>query len=94
MSNFQASTRMDSKGRLLLPRRVRDTMELKAGDTLFLRYESESGIVRLAKAPNPFDVLAEEAEREYEAGGTVSIRDHAKKRGLRRDEHCPRASQP
>jgi AbrB family looped-hinge helix DNA binding protein len=86
MSSFQVSARVDSKGRLLLPRRVRDTLELKAGDTLFLRYESKSGIVRLAKVRNPFDVLVEEAEREYEAGETVNIRDHAKKPGFRRDE--------
>lgn len=86
MSSFRTTARVDSKGRLLLPRKVRDSLSLNTGDTLFLHYESKSGIVRLAKASNPFDVLAKEAEKEFQAGKTVDIREYAKKRGIALDE--------
>lgn len=86
MSSFEVTAKVDSKGRLLLPRKVRDTLRLNAGDTLFLKCESKSRIIRLAKAHNPFDVLAEEAESEFEAGKTMNIREHAKRRGIALDE--------
>ena len=86
MGVFRATAKLDSKGRLLLPRKLRDSLSLNAGDTLFLQYESKSGVVRFAKASNPFDVLAEEAVKEYEAGKTMDLRDYAKTRGIKLDE--------
>ncbi len=83
---IHSTAKVDSKGRLLLPRKLRESLGLNTGDTLFLQYESKSGIVKLAKASNPFDVLAEEAEKEFEAGKTTALRDYAKKLGIKLDE--------
>ena len=65
---------------------LRDSLRSSSGDTLFLQFESESGIVRLAKASSPFDVLADEAEKELEAGRTTNIREYARQRGIAPDE--------
>ena len=86
MSSYRMTAKMDNKGRLLLPRKLRDSLRLSSGDTLFLQFESKSGIVRLAKASSPFDVLADEAEKELEAGRTTNIREYARKRGITPDE--------
>ena len=86
MSDYRMTAKMDSKGRLLLPRKLRDSLRLNSGDTLFLQFEPKSGIVKIAKASNPFDALADEAERELEAGRTTNIREYARKRGITPDE--------
>ena len=69
--------RMDDKGRVLIPAGVRKSMGLKAGDVLFVRREDKK--IRLVKAENPFDVLAERAVEEYKRGRTKNIRSIAKK---------------
>ncbi len=70
--------RVDSKGRLTLPRGLRDELDIGPGDTVF--FEREGSVLRLAKAANPFDVLATGAVAEWRAGGTTSLRAHARNR--------------
>jgi AbrB family looped-hinge helix DNA binding protein len=65
--------RLDSKGRIMLPKRVRDHLGLHPGDTLFL--ELTDLTLRCAKAPNPFDRLAEHAVEQHKAGKTAKLRD-------------------
>ncbi len=72
--------RIDSKGRLTLPRDVREELELEPGDSVF--YSREGNVLKIAKARNPFDVLGDEAIREHRAGMTRSLRDYARERGL------------
>jgi AbrB family looped-hinge helix DNA binding protein len=62
---------VDSKGRILLPRDVRDSLHLEPGDALFLAQDGQ--FIALAKAENPFDHLAAHAAVEYYAGKTISL---------------------
>ena len=78
------TVRLDTKGRLTVPRHVREAVGLEAGDTLFLDYSD--GILRFAKAENPFDALTDEAIDEYRGGKTRSLREWAAERGIDLDE--------
>lgn len=80
---------LDSKNRLSLPKSVRDAIHVGPGDAVFLNVDTTNGdvpTVRVVKAVNPLammlDALAEEAIREYYAGGTVSLRDIAAQYGV------------
>jgi AbrB family looped-hinge helix DNA binding protein len=59
------AVRVDSKGRVMLPRRARRQLEWNPGDIVLVAIEpgAEPGAetVRLVKVVNPFDVLAVEA---------------------------------
>ena len=66
--------RVDSKGRLTLPKDLRDELELAPGDTLF--FEREGAFLRLGKAVSPFETLAAEAVREWRAGRTTPLRSY------------------
>lgn len=78
------SARMDEKGRLAIPKSIRDELGAQTGDTFF--FEREGNVVRLAKADNPFDALAEHAEQEYRAGRTRNLRDFATEHDIPLDE--------
>ena len=67
--------RIDSKGRLTLPKELREELEIGPGDTVF--FEREGSVLRLAKAANPFDVLAAGAAAEWRAGDTTSLRAYS-----------------
>ena len=70
------TVRVDDKGRLTIPGRVRKELGVKPGDTFFL--EHEGLILHYAKADNPFDALAAHAVNEYQAGMTGSLDDLAR----------------
>jgi AbrB family looped-hinge helix DNA binding protein len=53
------AVRVDDKGRLTIPGKLRKELDVKPGDTFFLQREGE--VLRYAKATNPFDMLAEQA---------------------------------
>lgn len=72
--------RIDAKGRLTLPREVREDLKLAPGDSVF--YTREGDVLKIAKAQNPFDMLGDEAIREHRTGKTRSLRDYARERGL------------
>lgn len=74
------AVRVDEKGRLTLPREVRQALGVEAGDVFFLQVEGR--ILRLARAENPFDALAERALEEFESGQTRSLRQVAKDLGV------------
>jgi AbrB family looped-hinge helix DNA binding protein len=73
-----ATLRIDSKGRLTLPRDIRDELELEPGDSVF--YSREGNVLKIAKARNPFDVLGDEAVSEHHAGRTRPLREYARER--------------
>jgi AbrB family looped-hinge helix DNA binding protein len=50
------TTTIDAKGRVTIPAEVRRALCMSEGDTLFL--STEGGVVRLARAANPFDTEA------------------------------------
>lgn len=79
----QIPVRIDSKGRISLPQKVRSALKAKAGDTLFLKCEGQGHLVRMVRAvEDPVAVLWEHAEKEYKAGRTKNLRDYARKKGL------------
>lgn len=77
---------IDAKGRISLPRDIRETLGVAAGDAVFLQVDPEHHVVHLVKAINPLDVLAELANQEFERGETTSLRDFAKEMGITLDE--------
>lgn len=82
-----ATVRVDAKGRLSLPRRLREELGIEPGDTLFVEGGEGQATLRLAKAENPFDVLAEHALREHREGRSTSARDVAAELGISFDEN-------
>ena len=56
-------------------------MNINPGDVFFLN-EEETGL-HLAKAENPFDILAEDAIRQYKEGKTIDLRAFAKKHRIK-----------
>ncbi|MDQ3656100.1 MAG: AbrB/MazE/SpoVT family DNA-binding domain-containing protein [Chloroflexota bacterium] len=79
--------RMDDKGRLVIPRAVREALNLQAGDVLFVEFEQDGDFFRVARAANPFDVMGDYAVREFEAGRTMNLRDYAASEGYVIDDH-------
>ena len=72
---------VDEKGRVLIPEAFRKQLGIEAGDVLFVQVD-EPGVLRYARAENPFDILAEYAIRESRAGRTVRLRDFAAEEGI------------
>jgi len=77
------SMKMDEKGRITLPKKIRDKLNLSQGDTLFL-HEGLSEII-IKKAENPFDAIAQAAIKEYKNGETTSLDDFASEMGITLD---------
>ena len=75
----------DAKGRLTIPRHLRKGLGIEPGDTFFLEVDDVRGVLRFAKAENPFDILAEHALAEYRAGRTKSLRDFATENAIALD---------
>lgn len=73
--------KVDSKGRVTLPNKLREKLNIKPGDTLFLN-ETVNKTILLKKAVNPFDVLALEALKEYRNGETTSFEELAEEMGV------------
>jgi AbrB family looped-hinge helix DNA binding protein len=74
------AVRVDNKGRLTIPQAIRQQLGIEPGDTFFL--QPEDGVLRFAKAENPFDILADLANAEYEAGRTTNLRAVAEEMGV------------
>lgn len=72
---------IDSKGRLSLPRKLREELGLATGDVLFVQREGET--VRLAKAVNPLQAAVAEGVAEYRAGRKIALGRLAKKHRVR-----------
>lgn len=79
--NKPESVRIDGRGRISLPKKIREQMGVETGDTLFMRL-SDKGRLEILKAMNPFDLLVDEAIREYKEGKTTSIEDLAAELGV------------
>jgi AbrB family looped-hinge helix DNA binding protein len=67
---------VDNKGRLTIPKSIREALHIKNGDVMFLRFNSKEGVVQITRAvQNPIEVLSQYADRELEAGRTKNIRE-------------------
>jgi AbrB family looped-hinge helix DNA binding protein len=69
------ATRIDSKGRIVLPRETRSELGLEPGDILFVDTDGERRVIYMAKPDNPLDVLALAALEEDRAGLTIDLDD-------------------
>lgn len=69
--------RVDNKGRVTLPNKLREKLNIEPGDTLFLDSTANETIL-LKKAINPFDLLALEGLKELREGKTTSLEELAK----------------
>ncbi len=69
---------VDKKGRLTLPKNIREIMGIKAGDAVFMKIEEEQYRIIISKAQNPFDDLAKDAIREYKQGRTETVEEFVK----------------
>ncbi len=79
----QAVVKIDNKGRVTLPKNMREALGLETGDAVFLKYEPEVKQVRMAPAVSPFDVLAEHAIKEHHKGRTRTIEEFAREHNIR-----------
>ncbi len=80
------TVKVDAKGRLTIPRELRDELDIQPGDTLFVEREEGQPVLRYALAENPFDALAQHAEDEYRAGRTRGLHAFAADEGISLDE--------
>jgi AbrB family looped-hinge helix DNA binding protein len=69
------SVKVDAKGRLSIPGTLREELGIQPGDTLFVQIED--GMLRYAKAENPFDILVQHSLSERRAGRSKRLRDIA-----------------
>lgn len=76
-----AAVTIDSKGRLSLPRKLREELDLDSGDVVFV--EREGDTLRVAKAINPLASAVAEGVAEYRAGRKIALRALAKKHRVR-----------
>ncbi|MDH7479376.1 MAG: AbrB/MazE/SpoVT family DNA-binding domain-containing protein [Syntrophomonadaceae bacterium] len=83
LTKERASTtvKVDSKGRVTLPKEIRTILGVKLGDTVFLKADGHS--VRLMRAvEDPLVILGEHAESEFRAGRTKNLREYMRERGI------------
>lgn len=80
------TAKVDAKGRVSIPQRIREDLEINPGDTLFVDYDEEQKVLRYAKAENPFDILLTYAEEEERAGHTRSLRAFAAENNIALDD--------
>ena len=78
------TVKTDDKGRVTIPRDLRVQLDIQAGDIFFL--DIEDGVMRMAKAENPFGLLAQDAIAQYRAGQTKSLEAFAAENGFTLDD--------
>ena len=79
------AVKVDAKGRLTIPQRMRGDLDIRPGDTLFVECDEERKVLHYAKVENPFDVLVEHAIEERSAGKTRRLRDFAAEHNIALD---------
>lgn len=69
-SHFTAA-RVDDRGRITIPKKVREALDIQEGDTCFIDFEQN--YVRVVRGENPFEALARDAVEQDERGETLSF---------------------
>jgi antitoxin PrlF len=67
------TTRVDSRGRITLPKDIREALDIREGDTCFISLEEN--YIQVIRGENPFKVLAEDALKQHREGKTVSFEE-------------------
>lgn len=76
------SVKMDGKGRLVVPREVREALGAQEGDVFYLEFDAIEGMLVYAPAQNPLRQRLEEGRAEYAAGLTKSLDEVAAEFGM------------
>jgi len=77
--------KVDSRGRITIPKEARKAADIESGDVLFMNLSP--GRVELTRAiKDPLVELTAYAESEYEKGNTQNLRDFAEEEGIKLDE--------
>jgi len=77
--------KVDSRGRITIPKEARKKADIETGDVLFMNLSP--GRVELTRAiEDPLVELAAYAEKEYKDGNTQNLRDFAEEEGINLDE--------
>jgi AbrB family looped-hinge helix DNA binding protein len=76
------SVKLDNKGRLVVPKEVREAIGAQEGDVFYLDYDVFDGLLIFAASANPLLKRLEEGRAEYEAGLTKSLDDVAAEMGI------------
>ena len=82
MSSEEITVKVDSKGRIRIPKKLMDELHIAEGSVLSLLVVKGKKLLIIEPVVSTFDVLAEEAEEEYKAGKTTSIEDYIRYFGL------------
>ena len=76
------SVKLDNKGRLVVPKEVREALGAQEGDVFYLDYDVFEGLLVFAAATNPLLKRIEEGRTEYKAGLTKSLDEVAAELGI------------
>jgi AbrB family looped-hinge helix DNA binding protein len=76
------SVKLDNKGRLVVPKEVREALGAQEGDVFYLDYDVFEGLLVFAAATNPLLRRIEEGRTEYKAGLTKSLDEVAAELGI------------
>ena len=71
------TVKVDAKGRLSIPQRLRAGIGIEPGDTFFVEWDETRKLLQFARVENPFDVLAEHALNEWRSGRTRTLQAFA-----------------
>ncbi|MCO5223393.1 MAG: hypothetical protein M9947_17730 [Thermomicrobiales bacterium] len=75
-------SKFDAKGRLVVPKKIREEHEIKAGDLYVLQENSEADTITFVKMEKAILQRIAEGEAEHKAGKTVSLDDFAAELGI------------
>lgn len=79
--NDKLVVKVDSKGRITIPKEVRKAEDIEPGDVLFMNLSP--GKIELTRViEDPLVELAAYAEKEYKKGDTQNLKDFAAKEGI------------
>lgn len=68
---MRSTGHIDDKGRLTLPKAIRDALQIQPGQVFYVKRDGPAII--LMPSENPFDALAHDAVRDLRAGRTVPL---------------------
>lgn len=81
------SVQVDDRGRVTLPKELREELDLEEGDNLLVH--KEGNVIELAKMDedeNPFSILAKQAIEEHKKGNTIPLEDIVERENIDLDE--------
>ena len=76
--------RLDDRGRILIPRTIREALHAEPGDVFFIQQDENE--MRIIKGEDPFEALAGNAIWEDDAGETISFDEILLREGISLDE--------